>query len=73
MTGIAFLQQHEAKILYNAIVSDWGKAGYENLFWDDVVNNHIKEFRLKVYPVECDQIIEIDTVEELNEVRSRIE
>ena len=73
MTGIAFLQQHEAKILYNAIVLDWGKAGYENLFWDDVVNNHIKEFRLKVYPVECDQIIEIDTVEELNEVRSRIE
>lgn len=72
MTGIAFLQQHEAKILYNAIVSDWGKAGYENLFWDDVVNNHIKEFKLKVHPIERHQIIEIDTVEELKKVRSSI-
>ena len=72
MTGIAFFRRNEAKILYNAIISDWKKSGYEKLFWDDVVNNHIKEFQLKVHPIERDQIIEIDTVEELKEVRSRV-
>ena len=68
MTGIAFLRRNEAKILYNAIISDWRKAGYEKLFWDDVVNNHIKEFKLKVHPIERHQIIEIDTVEDLENV-----
>lgn len=49
-----------------------GKNLDMKLFWDDVVNNHIKEFQLKVHPIERDQIIEIDTVEELKEVRSRV-
>lgn len=69
MTGIAFFRQNDATILYNAIISDWETPGYEKMFWDDVVNNHIQEFKLTVHPVRCNQIIEIDTIEELNEVR----
>ena len=38
------------------------------MFWDDVVNKHMKEFKLKVHPVKQEQIIEIDTVDELEAV-----
>lgn len=72
MTGIAYFQQDDAHKLYEMISSDWGSKGYETMFWDDVVNNHINEFKLTVHPVEPRQIIEIDTVEELEIVRKEI-
>ena len=72
MTGIAYFKEADAKILYNAIVEEYGKSGYETLFWDDVVNMHITEFKLKVHPVKNNQIVEMDTVTELEEVRRRL-
>ena len=72
MTGIAFLKKEDAATLYNAITEEYEKPGYEDLFWDDVVDRHIKEFKLTVHPIDNESIIEIDTVEELEEVRHRI-
>lgn len=72
MTGIAYFKQKDAKMLYEAMVEEFGKTGYEELFWDEVVDRHIKEFRLHVHPAEKEQIVEIDTVAELEAVRSRL-
>lgn len=72
MTGIAYFKEKDARVLHEAINADWGTSGYENLFWDDVVNHHIKEFQLTVHPVSQDQIVEIDTVAELEEVRKKL-
>lgn len=65
MTGISYFTADDAATLYNAIIKEYGTNGYEQLFWDDVVNRHINEFNLTVLPVEDNQIIEIDTVDEL--------
>lgn len=72
MTGIAFFQSDEAKVLYHLIVEEYGKPGYENMFWDDVVNKYISKFCLTVHPVAHRQIVEIDTVSELEEVCRRL-
>ncbi len=72
MTGIAYFRESDARTLYEAITAEYGVAGYENMFWDDVVNKHINAFKLKVHPVEHNQIVEIDTVAELEEVRRRL-
>lgn len=72
MTGIAYFRKDDAHKLYEVISSDWGSKGYETMFWDDIVNNHINEFELTVHPIEHDQIIEIDTVEELESVRKEM-
>lgn len=71
MTGIAFFKNEDAKVLHDAMKAEYGKPGYENMFWDDVVNKHISEFKLCVYPVEHGQLVEIDTVDELKEVCRR--
>lgn len=71
MVGVAYLKEKDAKVLYNAITKEYGESGYEKMFWDDVVNKYINEFQLKIHEVESDQIIEIDTVEELETVRRR--
>jgi CTP:phosphocholine cytidylyltransferase-like protein len=72
MTGIAYFTADDAKLLHQVIEEEYGKTGYETLFWDDAVNKHIKEFKLTVYPVNRDQIIEIDTIQELMEVQKSI-
>lgn len=69
MTGIAYFKEKDAKLLYSVIVNEYGKKGYESLFWDEVVNKYINQFALEIQPVGLDQIIEIDTVEELELVR----
>lgn len=72
MTGIAYFKKEDAKILYDSLCQEYGKEGYEKFFWDDVVNNHISSFRLVVKPVEEQDVVEIDTVEELEEMRERM-
>ena len=69
MTGIAYFREEEARILYDCILEEYGKTGYEVLFWDDVVNRHIHRFKLGVHEVGREQIVEIDTVEELEAIR----
>lgn len=69
MTGIAFFKKRDAQVLYHMIEMEYGMQGYENLFWDDVVNKYIDKFQLTVHPVEDNQIVEIDTVAELEKVR----
>lgn len=69
MVGIAYLTEKDGKILAVAIEEAYGKDNYEDMFWDDVVNNNLDKLKLVVTPVEEGSIIEIDTVDELMKVR----
>ncbi|MGN0435976.1 MAG: sugar phosphate nucleotidyltransferase [Wujia sp.] len=69
MVGIAYLAEKDGKILADAIEEAYGKDDYEDMFWDDVVNNNLDKLKLVVTPVEEGSIIEIDTVDELMKVR----
>ena len=72
MVGISYFTQKDAKILSKAIGEAYGQKGYESLFWDDVVNMNLDKLKLKIFPVYDKQIIEIDTVEELNKVNQEV-
>lgn len=68
MTGAAFFKAADAAILADAIEEEYGKAGYEDLFWDEVVDRNLDKLRLRVHPVAHESIVEIDTPQELEEV-----
>lgn len=68
MVGIAYFTKQDAALLANIIEQSYGINGYQEMFWDDVVNCNLDKLRLKVNPVAENQIIEIDTVEELNKI-----
>ena len=70
-TESAFFKSTEAVTLKKCIEEAYAKGGYEELFWDDVVNANLDKLKLKVKPVEDEDIVEIDTVEELEEVNKR--
>lgn len=71
MVGIAYFQKKEVNLLIDAIQEAYHTEGYEKLFWDEIVNKHLQQLRLKVHPVDETQIVEIDTVEELEEANTR--
>lgn len=65
MVGIAYFKLNEALLLKEFIEQQYGKNGYESMFWDDVVNHHLDKIKLKINPIKSNKIIEIDTVDEL--------
>lgn len=71
MVGIAYLKAREGKLLADAIEKRFGSTGYEELFWDDVVNENLDVLKLRVHPVAEGSLLEIDTPEELAEVEKR--
>ncbi len=72
MVGVSYFDKADAEKLAAAIDKAYGQAGYEDMFWDDVVNNNLDILKLMVKPVNEGSIIEIDTVDELMEVRKML-
>jgi CTP:phosphocholine cytidylyltransferase-like protein len=68
MVGISWFCREDARLLGEMINNAYGQNGYEELFWDDVVNDNLSKLDLNVHEVMADQIVEIDTVEELCEI-----
>lgn len=71
MVGIAHFKQREAKLIAQKIKQCYALESYRDKFWDEVVDENLKELQLIVNPISHGKIIEIDTVEELEAVRSR--
>ena len=65
MVGISFFKKADAQILKTAIAEAYEKGGYEDLFWDDVVNDNLYRLDLTVHPVNDKDITEIDSEAEL--------
>ena len=66
MCGISFFKKEDARIIRDKIDELYTKPGeYENLYWDDVVNMSLDKLKLGVFPVKREQIIELDSVKEL--------
>lgn len=72
MVGISFFKKEDAIILAQEIQKAYAKEENANRYWDEIVDWNLDKLRLKIYPVSADQIIEIDTVEELNVLENNI-
>lgn len=68
MVGISWFEKNDARLLGELIKFRYGQPGYEDLFWDEVVNENLDKLNLSVHPIKEDQIAEIDTVAELAEI-----
>ena len=65
MCGLSYFMQKDSAILADAIDDMYKTGGYEEMFWDDVVNNNLDKLNLSVHPVDNASITEIDSVVEL--------
>jgi CTP:phosphocholine cytidylyltransferase-like protein len=70
MAGISYWLKEDAAEIAKAIAAAYKEPGHENLFWDEVVNRVLNKINVTVYPIKPNQIVELDTVEDLNRLSS---
>ena len=68
MVGVSYFKQEDAAVLREEIERAYAVEENGDLFWDDVVNQNLNKLRLTVEPVKKEQLVEIDTVEELKKI-----
>lgn len=72
MVGVSYFKKEDARILRQEIEKAYALEENSDLFWDDVVNRNLDKLKLTIEPVQSGQIMEIDTVEELEKVNESI-
>ena len=65
LVGISYWKKEDALALRNSIEEAYGKPGHEELFWEEIADRFLDRLFVTVSPVREDDIIEIDTYEEL--------
>lgn len=56
------------------VVQEFEVKQHRDIYWDDVAMfKHFDDFRLKLFPIESGDIVEIDSVEQLKRVNSHVE
>ena len=72
MAGVSYFKQADAMILREAIEKAYALEENGNLFWDEVVDRNLDRLKMTIEPVDEGQIVEIDTIEELERVNESI-
>lgn len=65
MVGISYFLQDDAKIISDAVKEAYLYEGHEQLYWDEIVDKNLCRLDLIVHPVKENQIVEIDSIAEL--------
>lgn len=68
MCGVCYLKKEDAKIVADAVKEAYRHEGHEQLFWDEIVDQQLSRLDLTVHPVTSEQIVEIDSVTELQSI-----
>lgn len=68
MAGVSYWLKEEAGMIGSKIREAYEKKGYEQLYWDEIVQENIRELDVRIHPIDPEDILEIDTLEELKEV-----
>lgn len=71
LAGISYFTAKDARLLANFIETAYSYPGNRNKFWDEIVNEHLDSLDMTVHVIQDEDIHEIDTVEELTEMRVR--
>lgn len=65
MVGVSYFKQSEAAIIADAVLEAYQHEGHEQLYWDEIVDQQLDKLGLVIHPVTAEQIVEIDSVDEL--------
>lgn len=67
MVGVSYFKQKDAALIADAVLEAYRHEGHEQLYWDEIVDQQLSNLKLVINPVTAEQIVEIDSVDELAE------
>ena len=65
MVGVSYFKQKDAALIADAVLEAYRHEGHEQLYWDEIVDRQLGNLKLVINPVTSEQIVEIDSVDEL--------
>ncbi len=65
MGGISYFRKEDAQTLADAVREVYRHEGHEQLFWDNILDQQLGNINLTVNPITEEQVVEIDSVSEL--------
>ena len=68
MCGLCHLTAKDAATVRDAVAAAYAGEGYEQKYWDEIVDENLDKIEMTVHPVPPSSIVEIDTVDELKAV-----
>ena len=72
MAGISYWKKEDAKVIKDAILAAYKQKGHEQLYWDEITDRCLKDIYVTVTEVLPEEIVEVDTVEELEALEGRL-
>ena len=73
MAGVSYWKKEDAYLIRTAIQKAYQTPGHESLFWDEIVNQELNDIFVTVEKIPSDCIVEIDTLEELQQMDNTYE
>ncbi len=71
LAGISYFTAEDARLLADFIETAYSYPENRNKFWDEIVNERLDSLDMTVHVIRDEDIHEIDTIEELAEMRAR--
>lgn len=70
MCGVSYWNQEDGEFLSKELEQAVSNGGFEELFWDDLVKSNLNHLKIKVYELNADDLFEIDSLQELEDVQA---
>ena len=73
MCGVSYWSQEDGEFLKEKLQQAVEQGGFEQLFWDNLVKDSLDELKIKVRELKSDDLFEIDSLDELNELEALLQ
>lgn len=73
MCGVSYWSQEDGEFLKGKLEQAIEQGGFEEMFWDNLVKDSLDELKVKVHELKSDDLFEIDSLDELNELEELLQ
>ena len=73
MCGVSYWSQEDGEFLKGKLEQAIEQGGFEEMFWDNLVKDSLDELKIKVHELKSDDLFEIDSLDELNELEALLQ
>ncbi|MGL4873759.1 MAG: sugar phosphate nucleotidyltransferase [Clostridium sp.] len=72
LSGVSYWSKEDAKVIEEKLEKIIKQRDSDNYYWDDIIRLNVKELNIKVKKLKNEDIYEIDSIEELNELNKKL-
>ncbi|MBS5927986.1 MAG: NTP transferase domain-containing protein [Clostridium sp.] len=73
LSGVSYWKKEDSKIIVAMLEKAINEGGFDKLYWDDIVRENVDKLNLKIEMLDSSDIYEIDSLEDLQNVKAIVE